>query len=94
MGPALWLVVRVGSRRIPLPLILLLPALLLLDLLALFIMLPLGLHRRQRLLVAIGSGFCLTRVALGLMLFGGGLLVRVRDDADAVVVEVRGSQMP
>ena len=92
MGLALWFTIRVGGRRIPLPLILLLPVFLVLDILALMVMLPLGILKKKMLFVEIGVGFFLTRLIAGMNLYGGGFRVRVRDGNSRV--EVRGGRMP
>ncbi len=92
MGLALWFTIRVGRRRIPLPLILLVPVFLVLDMLALLVMLPLGILKKNMLFVEIGVGFFLTRLIAGLILYGGGFRVRVRDGNSRV--EVRGGWMP
>lgn len=92
MGLALWFTIRVGGRRIPLPLILLLPVFLVLDILALMVMLPLGILKKKMLFVEIGVGFFLTRLIAGMILYGGGFRVRVRDGNSRG--EVRGGRMP
>jgi len=92
MGLALWFTIRAGGRRIPLPLILLLPVFLVLDILALLILLPLGILKKNMLFVEIGVGFILTRLIAGLILYGGGFRVRVRDGNSRV--EVRGGWTP
>jgi hypothetical protein len=65
---------------------------LVLDILALMVMLPLGILKKKMLFVEIGVGFFLTRLIAGMILYGGGFRVRVRDGNSRV--EVRGGRMP
>ena len=84
MGVALWFTVQVGERRIPIPLIFTLPLLLLLDVLVLFGLTFYGAVKKDSRLVTIASGFWLSRLAIGLILFGGGFNIRIRDGGSEV----------
>lgn len=86
MGMAFWFTVQVGSRRIPIPLLIVLPLLLLLDILAFLLLVPYGIWKKERLFLDLGSGFVFTRLTLGLILHGGGFRIRVRDGKDRVLL--------
>ena len=86
MGMAFWFTVQVGSRRIPIPLLIVLPLLLLLDILAFLLLVPYGIWKKEQLFLDLGAGFVLSRLALGLMLYGGGFKIRVRDGESRVTV--------
>jgi hypothetical protein len=81
---ALWFTVQVKRVRVPIPLFLLLPLCVLLEVLALLVLVPVAALTRKRLLLRIGAGFYLTRLLLILLLYGGRFRVSVADGADRV----------
>ena len=89
MWPALWLTVQVGRRRVPVPLLVVYPLVLVLDVLTLLILVPVGLCTRHRVLSAVGARFVLSRLVLGLIVHGRGLCVRIRDGRRHVAVATR-----
>lgn len=86
MGLAFWFTVQVGNRRIPIPLLIVLPLLLLLDILMLLLLAPYGIWKKERLFLDLGAGFVLTRLTLGLILYGGGFRISVRDGEDQILL--------
>ena len=79
MVPAFWFTFQIKGRRIPLPLVLLLPLALLLDLLALAVLCGYGIWKKNALFPRIGMGFYLSRLILGLILWGGRFRIGIRD---------------
>ena len=86
MGLAFWFTVQIGKRRVPIPLLIVLPLLLLLDILAFILLVSYGTWKKERLFVDIGAGFVLSRLAFGLILYGGGFRICVRDGEHRVRV--------
>ena len=86
MGTAFWLTIRIGDRRIPIPLVPLLPFVLLLDILGTAVLLVFSILKRKALFLRIGLGFYLTRLVLTLILWGGRLKIRVQDEGSPVSV--------
>ncbi len=84
MAPAFWFTIQVKRRRIPVPLVLVLPLALLLDGVALAALCAVGLWKRMALLPRIGLGFYLTRLTLGLMLWGGDFRIGVNEGQPVV----------
>ena len=86
MGTAFWLTVQVGRRLIPVPLLLLLPFGLLLDILGLIALTIYCWRKKPALLPALSAGFFITRLLVNLLLHGGRLKVNVRDGKSRVRV--------
>lgn len=84
MAPAFWFTLQIKGRRIPIPLVLLLPLALLLDLLALAALCVVGIWKRKILLPRIGMGFYLSKLILGLILWGGRFRIGVRDQQQLI----------
>ena len=84
MVPSLWLTIQIGSRRIPIPLVLLFPFALVLDTLILIALSVYGAWKKQPLFPKIGSGFYLSRLTIALILYGGRFRVSIRDENETV----------
>lgn len=84
MAPAFWFTLQIKGRRIPIPLVLVLPVALLLDGVALAALCAVGIWKRRALLPRIGLGFYLTRLTLGLMLWGGNFRIGVNEGQPVV----------
>jgi hypothetical protein len=92
MGTAFWLTIRVGKKHIPIPLVLLLPVMLLIDMIGLLVLLVFWIWKKKDLYLNIGTGFYLSRLILGLMLWGGRFRIRVQDKGD--MVDIYGGWKP
>lgn len=79
MAAAFWFTFQIKDRRFPIPLVLVLPVALLLDLLALVALCVVGIWKRKALLPRIGMGFYLSKLTLGLILWGGRFRIGIRD---------------
>ena len=79
MALAFWFTFQIKDRRVPLPLPLLLPLALLLDVLALVALCAIGIWKKNALFLRIGMGFYLTKLTLGLMLWGGRFRICVNE---------------
>lgn len=86
MALSFWFTVQIGRRRIPIPLVLLLPFALLLDALALVFLCIYGVRKRPIRFLKIAAGFHLSRLTLALLLYGGRFRVGVRDKNKTVRV--------
>ena len=84
MAPAFWFTLQIKGRRIPIPLVLLFPVALLLDVLALVALCAIGIWKKNALLPRIGMGFYLSKLVLGLMLWGGRFRIGIRDQQQFV----------
>lgn len=84
MAAAFWFTLQVKGRRFPVPLLLVLPLALLVDLLGLVVLVGLGIARRRALFARLGLGFYLTRLILGLLLWGGRFRIVVNQDGPLV----------
>jgi hypothetical protein len=86
MSPTFWLTIRVGGKRIPLPLLLILPLALVAEILALLPVVIYAIWRKQTLPLKLVSRFCLSRLMLVLILHGGKFNISVCDGPDRVRV--------
>jgi hypothetical protein len=86
VSPALWLTVRHGTRRIPIPVFVLLPFVLVVDILALVGLCVYGALARKPHFIRIGSGLYLTRLAITFLLHGERLKIRVADGDTRVAI--------
>lgn len=84
MAPAFWFTLQIKGRRFPIPLVVLLPVALLLDLVALVALCLVGIWKRIALLPRIGLRFFLTRLILGLILWGGNFRIGVNEGQPVV----------
>lgn len=84
MAPAFWFTFQIKGRRIPIPLVLLLPLALLLDLLALAALCVGGIWKKNALFLRIGMGFYLSKLILGLILWGGRFRIGIRDQQQLI----------
>ena len=79
MGSAFWLTVQTPKKSIPIPIVLLLPFALLLDILALIVLLVYAAVKRDTRLLGLSFRFVLTRLLAALILYGGPFSLRVRE---------------
>lgn len=84
MAPAFWFTLQIKGRRISIPLLLLLPLALLLDLLALVALCVVGVWKKRALFIRLSTGFFLSRLTLGLMLWGGNFRIGVNEGQPVV----------
>ena len=84
MAPAFWFTLQVKGRRLPIPLVLVLPLALLLDLLGLAVLCAVGIWKKCALFPRLGLGFFLTRLTLALMLWGGRFRIGVNEGQPVV----------
>ena len=89
MWPAFWFTIRVGGVRVPVPLLLLLPLVVVFDVLALLVLVPVGIWGRRGVLLRVGLSFVLSRLVLGLVVFGRGLRIQVQDGRQRVLLATR-----
>jgi len=86
MRPTFWLTIRVNKRRIPIPLFILFPIVLVLEILAILPLTIYAIWKRETMPIKIVSRFSLSRLMLVLMLHGGAFGVRVCDGSDRIRV--------
>ena len=79
MKTAFWFTVQVGRRRVSLPLLILLPLTPLLDALVVVGLTVYSIRARSASPTRVGATLPLTRLVVTLLLYGGGLNIRVRD---------------
>jgi len=89
---ALWLVTKVNNLRIPIPLFVILPVALALELTAILPLLILAAVKKQFLFARIAFGFFLTRLMLVLIIYGRRLQVRVCDNNSRI--RIAGKWLP
>lgn len=86
MIPAIWLVIRVDKLRIPIPLFVLLPLFLALELIAFLPLVILAIVRKDALFAKIAFGFYLTRLVFILIFYGRKFRIRVYEGKEAVSI--------
>lgn len=86
MKPTLWLTIRVGGKRIPLPLFLILPLALIAEILAILPLTIYAIWKKQVLPLKLVIRFSLSRLMLVLLFHGGSFGVNVCDGDDKVYV--------
>jgi len=86
MSPTLWLTIRVGRKRIPLPLLLIFPLVLVVEILAILPLMIFAIWKGESLPLKLVIRFSLSRLMIVLMFHGGGLGVKVCDGDDRVYV--------
>jgi hypothetical protein len=90
MRPTFWLTIRVNKKRIPIPLFIIFPIALVLEILAILPLTICAIWKRQNLPIKIVSKTVLrlglSRLMLVLMLYGGAFGVRVCDENDRIRV--------
>ncbi len=74
------LIIRIGGRTIWLPLPILLPIVLLLEILAIFPLIFIAIWRKEAFFWRIASGFYISRLLLVFMLYGGQFKIGIRAD--------------
>ena len=89
MSPAFWLTIRVEKRRSFIPLPLVLPLILLLEIAAILPAVIYALSRKDPLPLKLVLGFYLSRLMLILVIHGGSFVVKVCDDNDKVQIAGR-----
>jgi len=89
MIPAFWLTIRVGGKRIPLPLLLIFPLVLVLEILAIVPTAIYASRKKEPLLLKLVSRLYLSRFILVFILRGRGFRVSVRDGHDNIQVAGR-----
>ncbi len=92
MIPALWIVVKANKLWIPLPLFLLFPLALALELIAFIPLLVFAIIKKRLLFFRLAFGFYLTRLMLALILYGRRFQVKVCDNNNRV--RVAGKWLP
>ena len=83
MGPRFLLTIQAGHRRIPLPILLLFPLALLLEILAFVPLVIISIRKQNPMLWQIARRFYLSRLFLTLMFYGRKFRVRVRDEGQS-----------
>lgn len=90
MKPTFWLTIRVNKKRIPIPLFILFPIVLVLEILAILPLTICAIWKRQNLPLKIVSRTVLrlglSRLMLALILYGGAFGVRICDGNDRIRV--------
>lgn len=84
MRPVFWFTIQVGQKRIPIPVVLLLPFMLVLDILALVGVSVYTLWKRTTLYLKLGTGFFFFRFTLNFVLYGGHFRIGVHDKNEMV----------
>jgi hypothetical protein len=84
MSPAFWFTLQINRRCVRVPLPLLLPLALVVDLLAAVALLVVALRTRRSRWVRVAALFALSRLTLALILHAGRLRIAVRDGAQGV----------
>ena len=86
MSPTFWFTIRVSGRRIPLPLPILFPLAFVMEILAIIPVTVYSIRKKDSLPLKVVSRFCLSRLMLVLMLYGGTFGVRVCEGDNRVYV--------
>jgi len=86
MIPAFWLTIRIKGRRIPFPLPIILPLVLLLEIMALLPMAIYAVRKKESLPLKIVSRFYLSRFMLAFIIYGRKFKISVCEGADRVGV--------
>jgi len=89
MIPALWLAIKVNKLRIPIPLFILFPLALALELIAFVPLLVLAIVKKRFLFVRLAFGLYLSRLMLALILYGRKFQVKVCEGKENVRVAGR-----
>ena len=89
MSPTLWLAIRIRGRRIPLPLLLILPLALVAEILALLPVAIYAIRKKEALPLKLVSRFYLSRLMLVFILHGGKFNVSVCEGTDRVQISGR-----
>lgn len=84
MIPAFWLTIWIKGRRIPFPLPIILPLILVLEILALLPVAIYAIRKKEALPLKIVSRFCLSRFMLAFILHGREFNINVCDGTDRV----------
>lgn len=84
MSPTFWLTIRVSKRRIPIPLFIIFPIVLVIEILALLPLAIYAIWKKQTLPLKVVSRFCLSRLMLILMIHGGAFRVSICDGDDRI----------
>ncbi len=84
MSPAFWFTLQINRRCVRIPLPLLLPLALAIDLVAAVALLVVAMRTRRGRWLRIAALFALSRLTLALMLHAGRLRIAVRDGAQGV----------
>jgi len=84
MSPVFWFTIQVGQRRVPIPIVLLLPLMLVIDILALIGLSIYGVWKRASLFLKLATGFYLFRFTLTFILYGGHFRIGVHDKNEMV----------
>lgn len=84
MIPAIWLFIRVDKLRIPIPLFILLPLALVLELIAFLPLVILYIVKKDVLFTKLAFGFYLTRLMFILIFYGRKFRIRVYEGKEAV----------
>jgi hypothetical protein len=92
MLPALWLTIKVNKRQIPIPLFILFPFVLALELIAFVPLLILAIVKKQSLFTRLAFGFYLSRVVLAIIVYGRKFQVKVSENKDKV--RIAGKWLP
>ena len=86
MSPAFWFTVRVKDRRIPIPLFIIFPIVLAIEILAILPLAIYAIKKKETLPFKVVSRLCLSRLILALMVHGGAFRVSICDGNDRVRV--------
>jgi hypothetical protein len=89
MAPTFWLTIQVEGRRILLPLPLILPLILVVEILALLPVAIYSIRKREPLPLRIVSGFYLSRFILVFILRGRKFRVNICDSSDQIQIAGR-----
>jgi hypothetical protein len=86
MMPSFWLTIKVGRKRIPIPILLVLPIILFVEILAIPFVAIYSIRKRDYLPLRFISGLYLSRLMVILLFYGRGFNVSVCDGDDKVRV--------
>jgi len=84
MIPALWLTIKLNRRQIPIPLFILFPFVLVLELIAFVPLLILAIMKKQSLFTRLAFGFYLSKVVLAIIVYGRKFQVKVSESKEKV----------
>ena len=82
MNPTFWMTIRIGGRRIPFLLPLVLPLTLVMEILAILPLTIYAIRKKEYLPLKVVSRLYLSRFMFALMVHGGGFKINVCDGGD------------